>query len=133
METVMARSALPELNKTDFEVMKTLWKGGGRLSAREVHEGLHGHFGWAYSTTRTTLERMVKKGLLQKNEFHGLNLYAPAVSKTAVLAARVREFAESVLEMEAAPVVSLFADSDAVSADELAELRRLVDETGEVE
>lgn len=44
---------LPELTDSELEVKKALWRGGAR-SAREVHD----------STTRTTLDRMVDKGLV---------------------------------------------------------------------
>lgn len=114
-----------ELNRTDFEIMKVLWRRGP-VSAREAHDALAEHFDWAYSTTRTTLERMVKKELVSKESFHGLYLYHAAVSRVAVMAARVREFAESVLELEPAPVVSLFTQGKALSADEIRQLEDLL-------
>lgn len=117
--------------------MKVLWRSG-RLSAREVHEEVAGELGWAASTTRTTLERMAKKGVVVKKTFHGLHLYEPAISKARGLAARVREFAERVLEIDPAPVVSLFAESEALTPEEVAELSSLLEEpaggeSGEVE
>lgn len=116
-----------EINRTDFAVLKVLWKRGA-VSAREAHDDLETHFAWAYSTTRTTLERMVKKGLVRKEPFHGLLIYRAAVSRVSVLAARVREFAESVLELDPAPVVSLFSQGDALDAAEIDELERLLAE-----
>lgn len=123
----MPSSSKPELNRTDFEIMKVLWKRGP-VSAREAHDALANHFDWAYSTTRTTLERMVKKELVVKESFHGLFLYRAAVSRVAVMAARVKEFAESVLELEPAPVVSLFTQGKALSADEIRQLEDLLAE-----
>lgn len=114
-----------DINRTDFAVLKVLWKRGA-VSAREAHEDLQASFSWAYSTTRTTLERMVKKGLVHKDTFHGLLIYRAAVSRVAVLAARVREFAESVLELEPGPVVSLFSQGEALDAAEIEELERLL-------
>ncbi len=108
--------------------MKVLWQAAGKLSAREVHERVAARQGWAYSTTRTTIERMVKKGLVEKRAFHGLHLYRPAISRAAGLARRVREFARQVLETSHGPVVSLFAESGALSEDEIAELEALLEE-----
>lgn len=116
----------PELAPTELEVMKVLW-AEGRLAAREVHERLPASLGWAASTTRTVLDRMVGKGLVEKVPFHGLNLYRPAISRAAGLAPLVRDFAARVLEMDAQPVVSLFAESGALAPEELAELERLVE------
>ena len=120
-------SPLPQLNRTELSIMKVLWHHG-KASAREVHEEISQDFDWAYSTTRTNLERMVRKGLLRKKDFHGLFLYAPGVSKVAALAARVKEFAEQVLELDPAPVVSLFAEGNRLSAEEIEQLERLLDE-----
>jgi len=124
---MMPRSekSLPELADTELDVMRALWKGA-RLSAREVHDRVAPERGWAYSTTRTILERMVEKGLVEKASFHGIYLYAPRLSRAAGLARLVRDFAERVAEVGAAPVVSLFAGSESWSAEEVAERERLL-------
>jgi BlaI family penicillinase repressor len=118
---------LPQLNPTELEVMKILWDADG-LSAREVHQRLGDHMDWAYSTTRTTVERMVRKGLINKNRFHGLHLYTASISRASGLARMVRDFARQVVETSYVPVVSLFADSGSLSGDEIDELKRLLDE-----
>jgi len=121
---------LPELTRSELAVLKVLW-GGGEASAREVHEGLAEGVDWAYSTTRTTLDRMAVKGLLSKRSFHGIYLYAPRISKAAGLAGLVRDLAERVLEVDYAPVVSLFAESKHLTPEEVEELSRLLE--GEAE
>ncbi len=118
---------LPQLTPAELEVMKVLWKEG-RLAAREVHERLAAEQGWAYTTTRTMMERLYKKGLLDKRAFHGLHLYRPRISRAAGLARRVRDFARQVLETSPMPVVALFAESQALSEDEIAELEELLRE-----
>lgn len=123
----MIAANLPHLNSTELAILKVLWTDG-RKSAREVHDCIGNSLGWAASTTRTTLERMVKKGLLGKESFHGLRLYVPAVTRAAGFAGMIRDFADKVLEGPVTPVVSLIADAGALSPDELAELRSLVEE-----
>lgn len=123
-------SSLPELADTELDVMRALWKGE-RLSAREVHDRVAPGRGWAYSTTRTILERMVEKGLVEKASFHGIYLYAPRLSRAAGIARLVRDFADRVAEVGAAPVVSLFAGSESWSKEEVAELERLLESMGE--
>jgi BlaI family penicillinase repressor len=118
---------LPQLNPTELEVMKILWEADG-LSAREVHKRLGDQMNWAYSTTRTTLERMVRKGLVHKNVFHGLHLFTASVSRASGLARMVRDFARQVLQTSHVPVVSLFADAGTLNDREIGELRRLLDD-----
>ena len=126
---------LPDLSGSELDVMRALWKGG-KLSAREVHDTVSPEREWAYSTTRTVLERMVEKGLVDKATFHGIYLYRPRLSRAVGLARAVRDFADRVAEIGAAPVVSLFAGSESWSDEEVAELERLLgldEEEGEEE
>jgi predicted transcriptional regulator len=122
-----AAKDLPQLGPFELEVMKVLWRRG-RLSAREIHEQLTGRTGWALSTTRTVVERMVAKGLLTRAAFHGLHLYAAAISRPLGLAGLVKSFAEEVLELRRVPVAALFAESQVLTRDELEELRALLAE-----
>lgn len=115
----------PELTKPELAVMKSLWKAG-RQSAREVHETAGEANDWAYSTTRTIIERMVKKGLLSKNEFHGIYLYDAKISRVQGLASLVKDFAHRVLEIEPAPVVSLFAQGDTLTSEEIDQLAQML-------
>lgn len=118
--------SFPEVAPSELEVLKVLW-GAERLSAREVHDRLSSGQGWAYSTTRTVLDRMVKKGLASRASFHGVFLYEPGISRPLGLARLVRDFAERVLELDGAAVVPLLTRSDALSADDVAELSRLLE------
>ncbi len=123
----MPRRPLPDLARTELDVLKVMWSEG-RLSAREVHERLADRLGWAYSTTRTVLDRMVKKGYLSRRDFHGVYLYAARISRPQGLARLVRDFAERVLELDHGSVVPLFARSDALTPEEVDELSHLLDD-----
>jgi predicted transcriptional regulator len=118
---------LPQLTPAELAVMKPLW-AAGKMSAREVHDKVGTVQGWTYSTTRTTIDRLVQKKILGKKLYHGLHLYEPRVSRAAGMAALVREFASQVLEVSSVPVNTLFSESDALSDDELAELQDLLNE-----
>lgn len=107
--------------RTELSVLKQLWPGG-RMSAREIHDGLSAETGWSYSTTRTILTRMEEKGLVSRAEVHGMAVYSPAMSRVAVLGAMARELTRDVLDIKGALPASMFADSPHLSSDELAEL-----------
>ena len=72
-----------------------------------------------------------KKELLKREDFHGIFLYSPLVSRPAGLAKFVKFFAERVLETDAGAVVSMFAGSKAISPEEIEELERLLQEEDE--
>lgn len=126
----MTNDTLPHLSPAELEIMKILWRDG-RLSAREVHDRLPARLNWAYSTTRTTVERMVGKDLVAKAPVHGLLVYSPQISRAIGLARMVRDFAGQVLESSHVPVVSLFAETGTLSEDEIAELAGLLEDDTE--
>ncbi|MEQ1782738.1 MAG: BlaI/MecI/CopY family transcriptional regulator [Hyphomonadaceae bacterium] len=111
----------PTATRTELSVLKQLWSGN-RMSSREVHDVVSVETGWSYSTTRTILTRMEEKGLVSKSDVHGVAVYAPALSRVAVLGAMARELTRDVLDIKGALPASMFADSPHLSSDELAEL-----------
>ncbi len=122
------RQELLELSRAELDLIRILWSDG-RLSARQVHERLGEDYDWAYSTTRTMLDRMVAKGHLKREAFHGVNLFTPVISRPQGLAGLIQDFAERVLEMDPNTVVALFAGGSRLSPSELDELTRLVGST----
>lgn len=121
-------SNLPDLSRTELQMLNILWKSKDGLSVREVHEQIKETFNWAYSTTKTTMDRMVKKGLLRREDFHGVFLYQAEISKPAGLARLISFFMNDLLEMDQSALVSLFGRSKALSDSEIDELESLLDQ-----
>ena len=71
---------IPDLSRAEYDILNIIWPKG-RLSIREVHDELQSTYQWAYSTTKTMMDRMVQKGLLQREEFHRVFLYKPLIKK----------------------------------------------------
>jgi len=117
---------LPDLSKTELQMLNVLWKSKEGLSVREVHEQVKDQFKWAYSTTKTTMDRMVKKGLLRREDFHGVYLYQAEISKPAGLVRLLKFFMNDLLEMDQSALVSLFGRSKALSDAEIDELEALL-------
>ena len=117
---------LPDLSRTELQMLNVLWKSKEGLSVREVHEQIKNEFKWAYSTTKTTMDRMVKKGLLRRDDFHGVFLYQAEISRPAGLARLLSFFMNDLLEMDQSALVSLFGRSKALSNSEIDELENLL-------
>ena len=66
------------LGPLEVEVMEVLWNGGER-SVRDVAEQLDRKL--AYTTVMTTLDRLFKKGLLDRQKSERAFLYTPRVSR----------------------------------------------------
>ncbi len=118
---------IPELSKAELNILRVLWKDG-RLSIREVYDQIYDIHKWAYTTTKTIMDRMVKKGLLKREKFHGVFLYKPLISRPAGLAKMVQFFADRILETDTGSVVAMFAKNNTLNKDEIKELEVLLEE-----
>ena len=117
-------------SKSELTILKTLWSEAP-LSAREIQERVGPRLDWSFSTTRTTLSRMVEKSLLQLDTKHGVRVYSPAESKARTLSGVMREFFDTVLEMKGPLPTAAFHDSKMLSEEEWLELDRLLNESGD--
>ena len=99
---------LPDLTKTELQILNVIWKSKEGLSIREVHSEISQKNKWAYSTTKTTMDRMAKKGLLERGDFHGVYLYQAKVTRPVGLAKMVSYFFNDVLEFDTRSIVAMF-------------------------
>jgi predicted transcriptional regulator len=72
------KSALAQLGKLESEVMERIW-ARGEISVRELHLELAARL--AYTTVMTTLDRLYKKGILQRRKVGKAFYYAPAMTQ----------------------------------------------------
>ena len=116
---------LPDLTKAEFDILRIIWKSG-KLSVREVHDQVTASHDWAYSTTKTMMDRMIPKQLLAREKFHGVFLYRSLISRPKGFARFIQFFADRVLELDYGEVVALFSRSKALDPEEIKELERLL-------
>ncbi len=112
-------------SKSELSILKVLW-AEAPLSAREIQEKVGPELGWSFSTTRTTLSRMVEKSLLEICTKHGVRIYEPVDSKARTLSGVMREFFGTVLEMKGPLPTAAFHDSKVLTEEEWLELDDLL-------
>ena len=115
---------------SELELLKLFWRDGP-LSAREVQDRIGASLGWAVSTTRTTLDRMAGKGLLELRAVHGMKVFSPAQPKTEVIGGVLKKLVRDVLEIDGPLPAAAFTGSQILSAEELAELDAILNSDGE--
>jgi BlaI family transcriptional regulator, penicillinase repressor len=74
------RKPEPEILETEWDIMEALWQAE-RATARQVTEALVDRRGWAYSTVKTLLDRMVDKQLVQARQVGNVWEYTPALPR----------------------------------------------------
>jgi len=123
------REVLAEaLGRLERDVMELAWKRR-ELSVRDA-QGVFGQV--AYTTLMTTLDRLFKKGLLERRKVGRAYLYSPTATPEQLERSVARDLFEGLLESsagEARPVLSSLVDAVGESDRELLdELDRLVRE-----
>lgn len=107
--------------------MKVVWSLR-RPTVREVFEVLRRRRELAYTTVMTMMNILTQKGHLEREREGRAFRYVPVRAKQQVIAGLVDDFVGRVFDGAARPLlVSLVKDRD-LSADDLAAIRRAIDE-----
>ncbi len=117
-----------ELGDAELEVLVQIWDGGPQ-TVREVMNRLH-ELGrqLAYTTVLTVLTRLEQKDYVASNRAGSAYIYQACISRDRVAKSRIRSVLSSLFEGAAAPMVLQLMKNERFSSDELAEMRRLIDE-----
>lgn len=118
--------AVKDLGPLEERVLDLLWRSTGPQAVRDVQESLQGDL--AYTTVMTTLDRLYKKGLLERRREGQAFLYSPRESREAFAASVLRRGLDRLLGRgSAAPLLASFVDAVSEHDRELLpELERLV-------
>lgn len=118
----------PPITDAEWEVMNVLWEQSPR-TALEVAETLQRH----PKTVKTLLGRLARKGVVRYREEGNRYLYTAAIPRQRYVKEETASFIERVFGGETTPALVHFVRSSRLSAEEIAELRRILDEKAESE
>jgi predicted transcriptional regulator len=114
------------IHETEWDLLEALWTAE-RATAREVAEALAKKRGWAVSTTKTLLDRMVDKGLVGARQVGNVWEYTPALRRVDARRSAWADFVGKAFGGAAAPALHFLARDAKLTKKELAELRALLD------
>jgi len=123
----VARSVSTQPTEVELQILRILWQSGGS-TAREVHNGLAELKGTTYSTTVKMLSVMLDKGLVKRDESVSPQMYQATVSRKITQKKMLGDLIDKVYDGSALSLVLQALSSGRTSAEELAEVRRMVDE-----
>lgn len=115
----------PDLTEAEWAVMRVVWKHQP-CAAGTVQEELARSRGWAYSTVKTTMDRMAGKGLLASRRIRNLQLFTAAVSEPQARRGELRKMLQRAFEGAMAPFLQFLADHEELTDDELRQLKQIV-------
>lgn len=117
-----------ELGDAELDVLKVLWDHGPQ-TVREVMERLHERGRRvAYTTVLTFLTRLEQKGIASSDKRDLAYVYKAKASRATVTRSRVKALLEQLYDGAAGPVVMHLVEHERLTTDEIAQLKRLIDD-----
>lgn len=119
----------PKLRPTDFElaILKVLWEQGPS-TVREVVEVMSQDRAVTYTTALKMLQIMTEKGLVTRDESQRAHIYRSRESRRVVSQRLVGDLLERAFDGSASQLVLRALEHKQTTPEELAEIRRLLDE-----
>lgn len=114
-----------ELTEAEWVIMKVVWENEP-CAAGTVQETLAKSKDWAYSTVKTTMDRMAKKGFLKIRKIRNLQLFSSAISEVDAKRGEFRKMLKRAFDGALTPMMQFLIEHEGLSKAESAQLRKLV-------
>ena len=115
------------ITEAESVIMEALWRRSP-LTAEEIASDLPESQGWSFSTIKALINRLLKKGVIDADLDGRRYLYRPAVARTEYILAESQSLLDRLFAGRLAPLVSQFSQAQQLTPEDVAELRRLIDE-----
>jgi len=115
-----------ELTEAEWAIMKVVWDNEP-CAAGTVQDALQKSKDWAYSTVKTTMDRMTVKGLLKITKIRNLQLFSSKISPDQARKGEFCRMLKRAFDGALTPMMQFLIEQHRLSEDELKQLRRLVD------
>lgn len=116
-----------QVTEAESVVMDVLWDAHPR-SAEDVVAALAVHGQWQEATIKTLLNRLLRKGAIRAEKEGRRYLYAPVLKREDWVLGESQGLLERLFDGRVAPLVAHFSAQRKLSREDVAELRRLLEE-----
>ncbi len=116
---------MSQISEAEAVVMEVLW-GRHPLGADEVVAALAGR-DWAEPTIKTLLNRLLTKGAISAARDGRRYLYSPVLQRQRWVAEQSSGLLDKLFDGRVAPLVAHFSQRGELSAQDIAELRTLIE------
>jgi BlaI family transcriptional regulator, penicillinase repressor len=108
-------------------VMEALWRKQP-LSAEEVASDVAADQSWTDATVKTLLNRLLSKGAIAAEKDGRRYLYRPLLKREDYVAEESTSLIDRLFDGRVSSLVTHFSEREKLSADDIAELKRLIAE-----
>ena len=117
-----------ELTEAEWDIMKVVWDKEP-CAAGTVQETLAQTRDRAYSTVKTTMDRMVEKGYLEIERIRNLQLFKSRISEVNARRGEFRKMLKRAFDGALTPMMQFLIEHEGLSKAESEQLRKLVNMT----
>ncbi len=111
----------------EWKVMNVLWDNSPRSLATIVKE-LENDTGWSKATVFVMLKRLIAKNAVSVDTSGKVQLYSPLINKNEATITETQSFLKKVYGGSIGMMISSMSGQNTLSNEEIAELRKILDE-----
>jgi BlaI family penicillinase repressor len=115
-----------KISTAESVVMGALWTREP-LSAEDITAQVAEGQGWSEATVKTLINRLLNKGAIGAARDGRRYLYRPLLARDAYLEAESQGLLDRLFDGRLAPLVSHFSEKGALTPEDVAELRKLIE------
>lgn len=116
-----------KISDAEWVIMKVLWKESPQTTTKII-ETLSKETNWNPKTIHTLIARLVKKNALGIDKNSGQYKYFPLVTKEECIQEETGSFIQKIYEGSIYNLVANFIHDEKISAEEMEDLKKLLDE-----
>jgi len=117
-----------ELSDFELEVMQLFWKNP-ESSAPTIHQIIEQKRAVSYSTVKTIIDRLEKKGALNRSGQQGRTIfYSPSIEKNHLRKPMIKDFINRVFLGKSKPLVAHILQEEDLSLDDISYLESLLEQ-----
>ncbi len=131
-KSVKSKERRVEMTEAEWQIMRIVWEkepcaaGTVQEELARISENQNENAGKAYSTIKTTMDRMAEKGFLQIERVRNLQLFRSCISEVDAKHREFRKMLKRAFDGALTPMMQFLIEHEGISTDEASQLRELV-------
>lgn len=119
--------SIMRITEAESRIMDALWRENP-LSADRIVADVTARQAWGEATVKTLINRLLKKKAIKSERVEGRHQYRPLVQRADYVQTESQDLLDRLFGGELAPLVAHFAKSRNLKPEEVARLKKLIDE-----
>jgi predicted transcriptional regulator len=121
------KQSLPKPTEAELELLRVLWEKGP-ATVRELHDTVNHQRPVVYTSVLKILQIMTEKGLVEREESGKAHIYRAAASQEETQNQLLRDLSQRLFSGSAAQLAMHALAMEPASAEELEEIRNLIEQ-----